>query len=234
MPKIAIAALLSAALSAGCVDTFDGDGVPGEEVRVAQDFDLLSARGDLDVAVTQGPFAVSVKIDQNLLERVITTVDQGRLEISIDGGNLGEHLPGPNVIVSMPALRDVELNGSGRIAAGEFDEDEAVSVELSGAGEVSWSGDAPSLDALLNGNGELTLSGSATTVTYHLVGAGTLDAKALTARGAGIEVQGSGKVTATVDGRVDATVEGTGTIDLLGNVIQGVWEVSEEGDVTGP
>ena len=234
LPRCLAAVCLAAGCFAvGCVDVYDGNGVPGEEVRGESGFDQISARGSLDVSVTQGAFGVRVAIDQNLIQRVRTFVDDDTLVIDIDGGNLGDHIDGPNVIVSMPTLRDVELNGSGRLAAEEFEEEEAVSVELAGRGELSWSGSTPALDVVLNGAGELTLTGEATSVDYYLAGAGTLDAEALTARGAKLEVQGSGSITATVDGRVDATIDGSGSIELFGSATEGTLDISDEGTLTG-
>jgi hypothetical protein len=229
-----LVALVWASLLAGCVETFDGNGVPGEESRTVVDFDRIVARGELEVVISEGPFAVGVTIDENLLERVQTEVNAGRLEVSIFGGNLGDSLPGPHVSVSMPELRGLEVSGSGRVTAREFGSSEDVALRLSGSGELRWSGDASAVEAELNGSGELTLSGSASRVDYLLAGAGTLNATGLRARSANIEVDGSGSVSATVDGIVDARVEGSGTIELLGNVIEGNWLVLNDGAVNGP
>ena len=226
-------ACLLVALS-GCVETFDGNGVAGEEVREVADFDSIVARGELEVVVTEGPFAVRVTIDENLLERIQTENNGGRLEVAAFGGNLGDILPGPHVIVSMPELRSLEFSGAGSVTATDFSESDNVSLRLSGVGNLRWSGDAPGVLAELNGSGELTLGGTASRVTYLLNGAGTLDATGLRARSAGIELRGPGSVSATVDGVVDARVEGSGTIELLGNVIEGNWVVLNDGAVNGP
>src|SRR4029078_1773241 len=84
----------------------------------------------------------------------------------------------------------------------------SASVELTGSGDVSWSGSTDALDVVLNGSGTVDVQGEAKTADYFLAGAGTLDASELTAAGARIEVQGTGSIQATVDGRVDATVDG--------------------------
>lgn len=229
-----VASLPGCMLLSGCVETFDGNGVPGEEVREVAGFDSIVSRGELEVVVTEGPFAVRVTIDENLLERVQTENNDGRVEVSIFGGNLGASLPGPHVSVSMPSLLGLELSGSGRVTALDFSERADVSLRLSGAGELRWSGDAPGVAAELNGSGELTLAGSASRVSYRVAGAGALEAAGLRARSASIEVAGPGSVSATVDGVVDARVEGSGTIELLGSVIEGNWLVLDDGSVNGP
>lgn len=218
----------------GCVETYDGDGVLAEEARPERGFDRVSARGAFEVELTRGEFAVGVHIDQNLLSRILTRVDDRTLIIRVDGGNLGTHLPGPNVTVRLPSLSDVELVGSGRLVASGFEDEASASVELTGSGAVSWSGSTDALDVVLNGSGTLDVQGEAKTADYFLAGAGNLDASELTAGGARIEVQGSGSIQATVDGRVDATVDGTGSIELYGDVTRGTWTETEEGSITEP
>jgi len=216
----------------GCVETHDGDGILAEETRTVTGFERVSVRGSLDVALEQGDFAVAVRIDQNLISRVSTRIDGRTLLVRFDGGNLGDHLPGPNVSISLPRLSDVELNGTGRLVASGFEGEEPASVELSGSGELSWSGSTDTLDVVLNGSGNLTVAGEADSAEYYLAGAGTLDARELTAEAANIEVEGPGSIQATVDGRVDASVNGSGTIELYGDVTQGTWTETQEGSIT--
>ena len=216
----------------GCVETHDGNGILAEEARTLTGFDRVSVRGALDIELEQGDFAVAVRIDQNLISRVTTRLDGRTLLIRFEGGNLGDHLPGPNVSVNLPLLSDVELNGSGRLVASGFEGEEPASVELSGSGELSWSGSSDALDVVLNGSGNLTVAGEAENAEYYLAGAGTLDARELTAQAASIEVEGVGSVQATVDGRVDASVNGSGTIELYGDVTRGTWTETQEGSIT--
>lgn len=229
-----LAVAFAAALLPGCVEMFDGNGVLDEEVRPVRDFTRVHSRGVLDVTLTEGEFAVTVHIDENLLPHVRTTVSDDTLLISVEGGNIRGYLPGPHVVVAMPALRDAELTGSGSLVSTGFDADTDVSLELSGSGRLSWSGTASGLDALLAGSGELSLDGSAQTAELLLRGSGTLDARDLTARGANIEVDGSGSISATVDGRVDARAAGSGSIELFGDVSEGVWEEVGDATITGP
>jgi hypothetical protein len=226
--------IIGALLGSGCVETFDGNGVRQEESRTLGSFERVTARGALEVRVTPGPFAVNLSIDANLLPRIKTFVDTSTLIIEMDGGNLGRRVPGPHVIISLPSLVDAELNGSGSLVAEGFEDSELVSVELAGSGVLSWSGEATSLDAVLNGSGTLELEGTATDVELYLAGSGDLDALALDTRRAAIELRGTGNITASVDGRVDASVEGSGTIELYGNVVRGVWEESGGGGVSAP
>src|SRR5690606_24172039 len=131
--------------------------------------------------------------------------------------------------IGMPSLRDAESAGSGSLIADGFESEGPVSLELTGSGRLSWSGRAGDLDAVLAGSGGLTIEGSADDTVLSLRGSGTLDARELTASGARIELDGSGSVSATVNGRVDARVDGSGDVDLYGRVLEGDFE-SPDGD----
>ena len=224
--SLSLAALWLAALG-GCVETFDGNGVAADEVRGERDFNSVSSRGVLEVSIAQGDFSVALHLDENLLEHIDTFVSGDTLVIEVEGGNIGDHVPGPHVIISMPSLSGAELRGTGTLTTEDFDEDGPVAVQLGGTGEVYWTGSTPELTATLNGGGEMFLSGSADRADYYVSGAGRLDARELTAQAADVEISGSGNVQATVDGRVDARIEGTGSIVLQGDVDEGQWD---EGD----
>lgn len=221
-------ALACGVLVIACVQRFDGNGVLVEEARAARDFERVMANGGLDLTVSEGEFAVTVRIDENLQPYVRTSVQGGTLRVSVDDGNIGDKLPGPHVLISMPALRDAETAGPGGVSAEGFVSEGPVSLELTGSGRLRWSGSAGALDAVLAGSGELAIEGSAESAVLLLRGSGALDARDLTASGARIEVDGSGNVSATVNGSVDARVEGSGTVDLYGRVIAGEFEPPDE------
>jgi hypothetical protein len=214
----------------GCVDILDGNGVPGEDERELPEFERIVTQGNLDLMVTEGAFAVTVHIDENLVERVSTTVSGDTLDVEVEGGNLGEFLDGPHVIISMPELTGAELRGGGSVTATGFDGGGSVLLRALGAGRLSWTGRADEIGAGLEGTAEVTLSGRADAAVYYVRGTGTLDARDLTAQAADIEVDGDGTLSATVDGQVDARAR-VGSIELFGDVIEGTWSVTDEGSI---
>jgi putative autotransporter adhesin-like protein len=210
--------LLALLLSPGCVDIVEGNGVLKEEVRDARGFDQVNARGGLDVTINEGDFAVTVRIDENLLSYVRTSVADDTLTIAVDDANIREKLPGPHVVISMPALSDAETTGDGTLTATDFDAEAPVSLELTGDGELSWSGSATDLDAVLAGDGKLSIEGSAENTELFLRGSGTLDARDLVSDEASIVLDGPGALSITVNGLVNARAANGGTVDLFGRV----------------
>jgi len=213
--------LLATLLFPGCVDILDGNKVLTEELRDVRDFDRVNARGGLDVAISEGDFAVTVRIDENLMPYVRTSVRDDTLSVAVDDANFRKKLPGPHVMISMPALRDAETTGEGNLTATDFDVQGPVSLELTGAGKLSWSGRATDLDAVLAGSGQLSIEGSAENTELFLRGSGTLDARDLVADEATIVLDGPGELSVTVNGLVNARAANGGSVDLFGRVQSG-------------
>jgi hypothetical protein len=226
---LALALLLPAM---GCVDILDGNGVRVDVARDVRGFDRVTALGGLDVEISEGDFSVTVSIDENLEPDVLTTVEGGTLTIEVDDANIREKLPGPHVIIAMPALRDAETAGKGSLTATDFEASAPVSLELTGSGTLSWSGRATELDAVLAGDGTLSIEGSAESTELSLRGSGSIDARALIAEDADIQVDGPGELTLTVNGRVDARAAGGARVDLYGRVVEGKLDIAPDALVT--
>jgi hypothetical protein len=229
--RLAGSAALALLLLPGCVEIVDGNGVLQEEARDARDFDKVNARGGLDVAISEGDFSVTVRIDENLLSQVRTSVDDDTLSISVDA-NLRELLPGPHVVVSMPALEDAETTGEGAMTVSEFDAEGPMSLELTGEGSLTWSGRATDLDVVLAGSGDVSIEGTAESAELFLRGSGSLDARDLVADEANIELDGPGELSVTVNGLVNARAANGGSIDLFGRVRAGTLEETSGGTIT--
>jgi hypothetical protein len=213
--------LLALLLFPGCVDILDGNKVLTEEARDARDFDQVNARGGLDVAISEGDFALTVRIDENLLPYVRTSVGDDTLSVAVDDANFRKKLPGPHVIISMPALRDAENTGEGAMTVTEFDAEGPISLELTGAGKLTWAGRATDLDGVLAGSGQLSIEGTAESTELFLRGSGTLDARDLVSDEANIVLDGPGELSATVNGLVNARAANGGSVDLFGRVQPG-------------
>ena len=232
LAKAAAGAASAGLMLASCVDIVDGDGMRVREPRAVSGFENVTARGGLDVTISEGDFSVVVDIDQNLQSYVSTSVRDGTLTIAVDDANIRDKVSGPHVNIQMPALSDVETAGEGGVTVSEFDAEAPISLELTGAGSLSWTGRATDLDAILAGTGDLFIEGSAESGELVLRGSGTLDARDLVCDSARIALDGTGALSVTVNGRVDATAANGGTIDLYGRVVEGDIDTSTGAVIT--
>lgn len=137
------------------------------------------------------------------------TVATSAPHLSFRGGVLKLHIyanydsidlsGGYTMHVDGTGMREVDLSVKGAVNCTMKDLDaDDVSVDLSGAGNISMSGAADSL--------EVDVSGAA-----------KIDAEALTVREADVSISGAGSMVLTVTDALDAGISGTGSVRYYGD-----------------
>lgn len=223
--------LVVAVLLAGCWAGTDGNGQRVEEAKALSGFAAVDNRCELDVSVERGDtFGVVVSVDDNLLKLVELQVDGDTLRIDTSE-NIGKHLSGPSVRVTMPSLLAANVDGSGNLDAFGFHESTPVRLHVSGSADLGYDGSAPTLTATVRGSGNLHVRGTTDRLEADVTGSGDLDAQDLIAASASLSVDGSGDLTATINGPTDARVSGSGDIDLFGSPILGNTSTQGSGDL---
>lgn len=213
-------------LLSGCFG-LEGNGDRVTERRRVPEFSEIKNNTEFDVEVTQGDaFEVRVRIDSNLQKVVETRVIGQGLLIDSDAWVV-DSVSGPHVFITMPRLASIENHGSGDVFAAWFDEEDPVSIGISGSGNLTFEGSSPWIMADVDGSGDLRLSGSTELAELTIHGSGDIDAYELTAASAGLNIEGSGELRLTVDGPVDARIHGSGDVELSGDVQPG--DFSETG-----
>jgi hypothetical protein len=173
-----------------------GSGVSTTVRRDVPPFAAVELAGTNVVVIRVGaPQSVEVIGDDNLVDRITTTVTDGRLVIG-DTGSYTTTSP-MSVAVSVPTIDGVELSGAG-----------AVTVE-----GVT----AAAFDAQLAGAGTIVVSGEARLVHADLTGDGTLDLHELSAVDGTARLGGTGTIRINATATLDATLSGTGTILYRGD-----------------
>lgn len=227
--------LLSVALFIGLpacgLDEVDGNGDRSDQTRRASNFARVQSDGALDLKITQADEqAVTVSIDENLQDVVTTRVVGDVLHVDTRE-DIGDVVSGPHVLITVPALQAIKLDGSGSMRA-ELDQQETpFDLFLEGSGVMSFRGRAPAVGAYLSGSGDIRLEGETSDVEIELSGSGSVRAKALRAESGSIELSGSGDVSATIESSVTVSLSGSGNIDLYGNATVDGYEHSGSGDV---
>lgn len=191
-----------------------GDGNATSQPREVAAFSSIQLEASADVAVKVGqPQRLVVVADSNLLQHVKTEVRGGKLVIDMDG-DARPKTP-LRVEVSVPELKELEIDGSGDVTVEGAKGDSSLSID--GSGDIRWMGEAGALRVEIEGSGGVTLAGSATQLTVEVSGSGDVDAKELKARDAVVEVEGSGDVAVQMDGgKLRAEVSGSGDVAWSG------------------
>ena len=193
--------------------TTEGSGVSARQVRDVAPFNSVALAGSNNVVIRVGENqSIVVRADDNLLDRVTTEVQSGRLVIANTPGSLTTNSP-MMVEVNVPALDALTLTGSGNIVVTGI-ETESLEVTLPGSGTVTGSGTAARLD--------ITVSGSGAVQFTRLV---ANDVRAV--------VSGSGSIFVTATRSLDASVSGAGAILYQGNPQDVTKSVTGTGTIIG-
>jgi hypothetical protein len=174
----------------------NGSGVSVTDQREAAPFTIVELAGANTVLIhVGGPRSVAVTGDDNLVDRVTTVVQDGRLVID----NAGSFTTNAamSVAVSVPSLERIELSGAGTVTVDGVASDD--------------------FNAELTGDGTLVVSGVVQQLTAVLAGAGTLDLHDLVAADGTVQLQGTGTIRVHATSTLNAALTGTGTILYRGD-----------------
>jgi hypothetical protein len=193
--------------------TTEGSGVPARQTRDVAAFNSVELAGSNDVLIRVGENqSVVVRADDNLLDRVTTEVQSGKLVIANTPGSFTTNTP-MSVVVNVPTLSALTLTGSGNIVANGIHTDSFL-VTLPGSGTLTGSGTAKRFDVTVGGSG-----------TVHFTRLVANDVRAI--------VSGSGSIFITATKSLDASVSGSGAILYTGNPQDVTKSVTGNGAITG-
>jgi len=185
-----------------------GDGGPTGSREIAwSGADALDLDLPADVTFTQspGPGRLTITGPQGALDRV--ELDGPHLRYRDDGFNFGRL----TVVMTAPDVRSFAIDGDGRIAINGYDEDD-LSLDVSGHGDVSGAGRAKNVKVDISGDGDVDLSG-------------------LKSDSADADISGSGRARLAPANAADLRISGDGEIDLLTRPPNLVSDVSGSGRI---
>lgn len=199
------ALLLSAVVLAGCIsieidgETIGGHGEDGSGVLITEDrtvtaFSAVRVSGALRVELDRGPLMVEVEFDENLLEKLETTVRGGEIQIRCADCSPSS---GSVVRLTAPDVTAINVSGASKVIANDVDE-QALSISISGASKLEIDGEVARLD--VDGSGASTVEGPNLRVDH-------LD----------IDMSGASRAEIAVIDRVEGDLSGASRLSLTGN-----------------
>ncbi len=199
-------------------DAVHGSGNAASESRTLSPIRRIVSHGSIDVDVRIGETqSVSVRADDNLLEWVRTSVDDGTLEIRWRSrhGRGASSSTSPRVEVVVRSLERLELNGSGDALVRGLKGD-SFAIDVSGSGDARAEGAVDRLTVELSGSGDVELYGlEARTVEVTVSGSG--DAEVSARESLRVDISGSGDVDYRGDPKsLERNVSGSGDIERAG------------------
>jgi hypothetical protein len=194
--KLAIPVALASLAALAAPGVSNADPTIASQMRSVPAFRGIEAAGTLGVEVTLGkPISVQIRGEADLLDKVTTVVKDGILVLDTPRNlRSGHHL---HAVVTAPDVSTLLLSGTVGMAVTGVSNDH-LSISLSGTGAIDLSGTTGTLQAIVDGTGQLS-------------------AKGLIAKAVSIEVTGTGQASVHATDSLQATVTGTGAIDVHGH-----------------
>lgn len=184
----------------------------GERLQLDLSADVTYVQGDAATVEIVGPQRV---IDRVRVQGSRIWMDDGPERVTlrwnghgIDGYSDSDRL---RVTVTAPSVMRFDLEGSSDLKIRDYDQD-ALSIDVSGSGEIEADGRAQTLELDISGSGEVDLS-------------------RLDLTDANVAIAGSGEARLGPTGRADVTISGSGDVDLTREPATLNQSISGSGDV---
>lgn len=209
--RIGITAALAGAIAVAFTGCAAIVGPPTTQEREVDAVTAVELKTGGDLVITIGEPALAITAGENVIDRLMSEIRDGVLVLDAQGpilGGLGEI----DYALSMPALTDVRIYGSGEVAV-DFAGADAVRVSIDGSGEIDAQNlEADSVDAGIRGSGDIELLGHTDQMTISIDGSGEVHAFELKARTAAVTIRGSGEVELFATDSLDIDISGSGTV----------------------
>lgn len=221
MKKLFSLAILLITAGAGfmsCKKDLTGSGNVITQLRQVTGFTSLVSNGDFRVTFKKADaFKVELTGEDNVVAQVTTRVSGTKLVVEYKS-EIKTHNHHPVLVsINMPALENIELNGSGTITSDDLWLMPTCQVTLNGSGSTSLRIYSDVLKASVSGSGKMELAGESLTSRFVLSGSGSLRAFDLKSEKATVTKEGSGKIEASVATGLTVSLKGSGNVYYKGN-----------------
>lgn len=203
-----------------------------EQSRSVSSFDEVSLHGSMNVDIRVGEEqSIRVVADDNIIDELETVVRGDKLRIRLKDGHYGR-IKKMHVYVTVPTLKAGSIHGSGDMKiVGSIDGDFEFSVHGSGDSEIDEV-NAGALELNIHGSGDVRLDGTCDDVEISVHGSGNVLGKGMKCESADVDVHGSGDVAIHAVSKIEASVFGSGDIDVYGAPDKVRTKVRGSGDIS--
>jgi len=209
-----------------------GNGKVVTETRNVSDYDEIAVAGSFDVKLVAGKEGkITIEIEDNLLEYLITEVKEGKLKIKWEKGiniNTTKELL---VTVPFEDIEAVSLAGSGDVFSEDTIKTDNLKVALAGSGDIKLNINAIGISSAVSGSGDIKLMGSTENLKCAIAGSGDINGYELVSNNVEVSIAGSGDIKVNAKENLKARISGSGDVYYKGNPRQDV-KVSGSGSVS--
>ncbi len=199
-----------------CRRTVHGDGAYITETRDIRDADEIELSIPAKLTFIEADsFTCIIVAQQNILEAIKTKTNGDQFEIK-SNRNLSTEKP-IQIVISLPVLSGVTVNGSGDIAGLNTIKEEKMNLNINGSGSIQLDGNINAANSTINGSGNITLKGKNAQQKIAINGSGDFHAFEMESAEIKISITGSGDADVFATESLKSEITGSGNIRYKGS-----------------
>jgi len=192
-----------------------------KEERNVADFKAINLSIPAVLHLTQGSEnKVVIEGDDEVLEKIITEVEGGRLTIKFEKWYNYRGSSSLKVFITVKQLEALLLTGSGKITTQSTITADKIRLMVSGSGDIELNDlIAKKVVAMVTGSGDININGDnkAHYLEAVVTGSGDFNSDELTFENGDLTITGSGTINAGIEEELNAVITGSGKIYYKGN-----------------
>ena len=211
-----IALFVLAILFTSCQTGVKGNGRVKTEERTVDQFNRIDVSGSFDIHIRQGDTpGLTIKADDNLLELIETSVSGSELKVKPQKNiSRAKEL---SLFITVRELEKVETSGACSIFTDGELRSANLEIECSGACEANMNLRCDDLSIDISGAGDLTFKGIAENLKIESSGACEVSAFELKTLRTSIQISGAGEVDVYVTEELKVDASGAAEVRYKGN-----------------
>ncbi len=196
-----------------------GSGNMTKEERNVGAFKRVSAKGSMDVYITQGPAKAAVIEAEDNIAPLIELENRGEeLVVRLKRGTNVNTRREMKVYLTSPEIEGINLSGSGNVKLeNKITNDNSMEVSLSGSGDMEGELNAPDIKASIAGSGNVKLAGETKNLDLSIAGSGDFRGADLMSENVDVNIAGSGNANVHASVKLDASIMGSGNVRYKGS-----------------
>lgn len=196
-----------------------GNGNIEKQKREIANFSKLYVSGAFTVCLTSDKNkAITLEGDENVLDLITTTVENGTLSIKTLNDQPIKASMGNRIKIKVPCtmLTDICLKGCGTITANKRVNAGSINLKVDGPGKIDIGVSADEIYTRLLGSGTIAIKGESKKLECRVVGSGNIKACDLEASEVTALISGSGNIHIKSNISLTGRIVGTGNIAFVG------------------
>ncbi|RDC63464.1 head GIN domain-containing protein [Adhaeribacter pallidiroseus] len=195
-----------------------GRGDTVSRTRPVGNFDAVSAGGEFEIYLSQGPTKdILLEGQENVLTEVSTQVRNNKLYIEFEKNRVKIQKP-VRIYLTTPQLTGISVSGANSVRSLTDWQVDNLNIDASGNSSIYLNvKGAQTIETDISGSVNMELNGDAEFQKIDISGSGNIKAFGLATKTADIDISGSGKCEVTVLDKIDAKLSGSGRVRYKGS-----------------